>query len=365
MIEMMSNITVSFKSKNIHHFDIDLFLLSSVPYPVSSNKPMTIKKFCEQLPIPTSHATPLVFYTFSTVNTQEIYPQLHVPSIRPIRQYNDVAAACEWSKDMVGLFFYIKAQLTDYQHILQTAQCSTTVMQQHLKSNLLEFLCSIRAKLIVFRAIEELKNILDQLDTNPPSQSSSSTSGNVSMSSVSGNTPTSRSLSTGGGDAPAIGFSHLLSNNASSSENSMSPGELPTLPFLPIDECMDEFLVPQHRSSGLSPVQLIQQSIRIYLRSYLQPYEELKKCEQDILEIINQEFDGHLGMIDDQQPFVNTLWLSQCSKTYSSWIHRADKHLKDLNDLNESFRKVSFRFSLSLLLCRLGSVIKHVQSFTK
>lgn len=185
---------------------------------------MTVKKFCEQLPIPTSHATPLVFYTFSTVNTQEVSPQLYVPLIRPIRQYNDVAAACEWSKDMVGLFFYIKVQLTDYQHILQTAQCSTTIMQQHLKSNLLEFLCSIRAKLIVFRAIEELKNILDQIDTNPPSQSSSS-SGNVSMNSVSGSIPSGRSPSTSGGEAPGIGFSHLLNNNPSSNENSMSPGK--------------------------------------------------------------------------------------------------------------------------------------------
>ncbi|CAF4233515.1 unnamed protein product, partial [Adineta steineri] len=44
-------------------------------------------------------------------------------------------------------------------------------------------------------------------------------------------------------------------------------------------------------------------------------------------------------MLDDQQPFKNTLWLSQFTKIYSSWIHRADKHLKDLMDLHESFRK--------------------------
>ena len=47
-------------------------------------------------------------------------------------------------------------------------------------------------------------------------------------------------------------------------------------------------------------------------------------------------------MIDDQQPFVNTLWLSQHTKIYASWIHRADKYLKDLDDLNDSFRKVRF-----------------------
>lgn len=87
-------------------------------------------------------------------------------------------------------------------------------------------------------------------------------------------------------------------------------------------------------------MQLIQQSMRIYLRSYLQTYEKLKKCEQDILAIIEKEFNGQLGMIDDQQPFSNTLWSSNCTKIYSSWIQRADKYLKDLIDLNESFRRV-------------------------
>ena len=88
-------------------------------------------------------------------------------------------------------------------------------------------------------------------------------------------------------------------------------------------------------------MQLIQQSIRIYLRSYLQPYEQLKKCEQDVLEMVEKEFSGQLGMIDDQQPFVNTLWLSHHTKIYSSWIHRVDKFLKDLSDLDASFKKVS------------------------
>jgi len=106
------------------------------------------------------------------------------------------------------------------------------------------------------------------------------------------------------------------------------------------------FLVTTHRSSNASPMQLIQQSIRIYLRSYLQPYEQLKKCEHDIVELINQEYHGQLGMNDndDQQPFVNTLWSSNCTKTYSSWINRADKYLKDLMDLHESFRKVNLHF---------------------
>ena len=57
--------------------------------------------------------------------------------------------------------------------------------------------------------------------------------------------------------------------------------------------------------------------------------------------MVDKEFGGELGMMDDKQPFVNTLWRSQNSKTYLRWVARADKHLKDINDLNESFRKVS------------------------
>jgi len=181
---------------------------------------MSVKTFCEQLPIPTSRETPLVFYTFSPLKSNDSSPKLHIPLVKPIRQYNDVAAACEWSKDMVGLFFYVKTQLFEYQHILQTAQCSTTIMQQHLKTNLLEFLCSMRSKLIVFRAIEELKNILDQIDTNTNSQSSSSS--NVSMSSNNENSLPGRKQSASA-EAPSIGFSHLLNNATSSSENSLSP----------------------------------------------------------------------------------------------------------------------------------------------
>ena len=183
---------------------------------------MSIKTFCEQLPIPTSRETPLVFYTFSPIKNDDSYsPILHIPEVKKIRQYNDVAAACEWSKDIVGLFFYVKTQLIEYQNILQTAQCSTTIMQQHLKSKLLEFLCSIRAKLIVFRAIEELKNILDQIE-NSTSGQTTPTNGS-SMNSNGANIPPARTQSASG-EAPSIGFSHLL-NNPPSTDNSLSPGK--------------------------------------------------------------------------------------------------------------------------------------------
>ncbi|CAF4912836.1 unnamed protein product [Rotaria sp. Silwood1] len=305
------------KQNNDKNHEEYFCLFQNVPYPISKTKSMSIKAFCEQLPIPTSRETPLVFYTFSPIKPEENYcPILYIPKIKPIKQYNDVAAACDWSNDSLGLFFYIKTQLTEYQNILKTAQCSTTIMQQHLKSNLLEFLCSIRSKLIIFRAIEELKNIFDQISSNTNNQSN-----NLPINSNNGNNSKNRTQSTSG-EAPAIGFSHLYNHSPPSSDNSLSPGTT-------------------HRSSTPSPAQLMKQSMRIYLRSYLQSYEQLKKCEQDIIEIIEKEFSGKLGMIDEQQPFANTLWLSQCTKTYASWIHRADKYLKDLNDLNDSFRKVS------------------------
>jgi hypothetical protein len=152
---------------------------------------------------------PLVFYTFSTLKSDDNYtPFLHIPTVKPIRQYNDVAAACIWSQDMLGLFVYIKTQLIDYQNTLQTAQCSTTIMQTHLKSCLLEFLCSIRSKLIVFRAIEELKNILDQIDRH------------ANISSV----PTTNNSIATNNDVSSIGFSHLFNNSSTIADDSSTSG---------------------------------------------------------------------------------------------------------------------------------------------
>jgi len=286
-------------------------LFQNVPYPINKSNPLSIKDFCDRLPLPTSRETPLVFYTFSSFKSNDNYsPTLRLPPVKPIRQYNDVAAACEWSKDMVGLFFYVKTQLLEYQNILQTAQCSTTIMQQHLKGKLLEFLCVVRSRLINFRAIEELKNILDQLET--------SSNGQITSATASPALPQRSTPSINGGEGPSIGFSHLY-NNPSSTEHTASS--------------------PAPRTSSTSSMQLIQQSTRNYLRSYVQPYDQLQKCEEDIIYMIDKEFGGKLSMIDDKQPYINTLWSSDRSKTYLTWIQQAEKYLKDLNDLHESFRK--------------------------
>ena len=118
---------------------------------------------------------------------------------------------------MVGFAFYIRTQLKDFQNILQTAQCSTTIIQQHLKSNLLEFLCLIRAKLIIFRAIEELKYISDQVNDVNTSNSSGST--NVNNRNDGQLRPQSSS-----GEMPSIGFSHLYNDVTIINKNNLSPG---------------------------------------------------------------------------------------------------------------------------------------------
>lgn len=175
--------------------------------------------FCNQLPIPTSCENPLVFYTFSPWRDSSSFrPDFHMPEVKAIRQNNDVAAACEWAKDLVGLFFYMKDQLFQYQHILQTAQSSSIMMQLHLKSELLEFLCAIRSKLIDLRTIEELKSTLDQIDNSTTGQMVSSSSSSMISSVADGSHGRTHSAS---GEVPAIGFSHFLTNDATS-----SPGKL-------------------------------------------------------------------------------------------------------------------------------------------
>ena len=60
--------------------------------------------------------------------------------------------------------------------------------------------------------------------------------------------------------------------------------------------------------------------------------------------MIETEFNGQLNIVEDQQAYANSLWLSHHTKTYASWIQRTEKYLKDVNDLNESFRKVKKRY---------------------
>ena len=93
-------------------------------------------------------------------------------------------------------------------------------MQQHLKTKLLEFLCAIRAKLIHFRAIEELQNILEQIESHSNGQTPI---GSPSMNTNGGATPAGRSLTTG--DPPPFGLSYLA-NSFSSTDNTLSPGKL-------------------------------------------------------------------------------------------------------------------------------------------
>ncbi|CAF4481770.1 unnamed protein product, partial [Rotaria magnacalcarata] len=184
----------------------------------------------------------------------------------------------------------------------------------HLKSKLLEFLCAIRAKLIIFRTIEELKNTLDQIDSSTGGQLTPVSGSSMSLNSGDGSQERTQSASE---NIHSIGFSHLLTN-PTSQDNLSSPGAI-------------------RRPASTSSMQLVQKTIRIHLRSYRQPYDELKMCEQKILAMIQKQFGTNLDIGEEQQLIVNTLWSSDYTKQYASQIHCTDKLLRDLKDLYESF----------------------------
>lgn len=103
------------------------------------------------------------------------------------------------------------------------------------------------------------------------------------------------------------------------------------------------FLGAMRRPASTSSMQLVQQSIRIHLRSYRQPYEELQKCEQSILDMIKKQSGGKTVTSDDQELFASTGWSSDHTTHYTTQIRRTDKLLRDLKDLYESFCQVNIK----------------------
>ena len=77
----------------------------------------------------------------------------------------------DWSKNIVGLFFYLKAQLVEYEYIMKTTQSSITTINRFLKSKLLKLLCVIRNEIFHFQPIHELQRIVDVLEAkNQPGE---------------------------------------------------------------------------------------------------------------------------------------------------------------------------------------------------
>ena len=99
---------------------------------------------------------------------------MDIPEIQPTKNLQDVFMSnYDWSKNVVGLFFYLKAHLTEYKYIMETTQSSITTINRFLKSKLLKLHCVIRNEIFRYQPIHELQRIMDVIDARNNSEQSS------------------------------------------------------------------------------------------------------------------------------------------------------------------------------------------------
>jgi hypothetical protein len=67
----------------------------------------------------------------------------------------------EWSKNLIGLFFYIKNQLTEYELIMKISQSSIMTLHRLMKTKLFGLLCSIRRKIVDLHGCEKIIDIIE------------------------------------------------------------------------------------------------------------------------------------------------------------------------------------------------------------
>jgi hypothetical protein len=99
-----------------------------------------------------------------------------IPEILPAKNLQDVFLSnYDWSKNIIGLFFYLKTQLIEYEYIMTITQSSITTINRFLKSKLLKLLCSIRSEILHYQPIHELQRVADvihskinSISTGPP-----------------------------------------------------------------------------------------------------------------------------------------------------------------------------------------------------
>lgn len=177
MKQMMKIIIVSIKSKiNLRYFlhcDTSCF---SVHYPISKTERMTIEEFYKQLSSEPSREKPLVIYTFSSLRfEQNLILRMDIPDLQPTKNLQDAFfSVFDWSKNITGLFFYVKQQLDEYESMMKIIQGAITIIHRFLKSNLLEILCEIREDIFHYQTIYELDRIhtiIKKKSPNIPSKS--------------------------------------------------------------------------------------------------------------------------------------------------------------------------------------------------
>jgi len=199
----------------------------------------------------------------------------------------------DWSKNLTGLFFYLKNQLIEYEYIMKITQSSIITIHRFLRSKLLKLLCSIRNKIYDYRPLYELERI-----------------GNIIESII---------------------------NVDQSSEKVIRPYHKSIIKPLEIDDTLETNSTEQKSLSKIKPI--LQLSIDFY--------QKLIEYDKELSIISDQNFDDQLKVIGDhQQPIFKTSDLSKQINNYSLHIRKIDEYVNNVIDLNERFRQVSFSIIL-------------------
>jgi hypothetical protein len=194
----------------------------------------------------------------------------------------------DWSKNLSGLFFYLKNQLVEYEYIMKIIQCSITTIHRFLKSKLFKLLCSIRNELLDYQAFHELERI-----------------------------------------------SYLIeSKNNSISTKLSHPYHKSIIKDFQMDDSL-EIISSEQQSLP---------KIRSSLQSSIDFYHKLVEYDKELSTITDQNFSDELKVIGDYQPIFNTSYLSKQINNYSLHIQKIDTYVNNALDLHERFRQVNFLY---------------------
>ena len=237
---------------------------------------------------------------------------MDIPEIQPMKNIQDVFFSVhDWSKNVIGLFFYLKNQLVEYEYIMKTTQSSITTIHRFLKSKLFKLLSSIRNELFDCQAIHELERVATVIESryNPTEM----------------NEQPSTEL--------ARPYRKSIVQNSRRDEKSTQRKI-----FCMIETFSKIFFFLE----TISPEQQSFSAIRPSLRSSTDLYRKLTEYDRELTAISEQNFNDQLKVTADHQPVFDTVYLSKQINNYSSYIRQMDKYITDALDLGEKFRRVRF-----------------------
>lgn len=210
-------------------------------------------------------------------------PKVLIPEIQPMKNTGDVFTSVhDWSKNINGLFYYLKSQLIEHEYIMKITQSSIITIHRFLKTKLYKILSIIRNDIYSYQPFHELQKILQLIQTQ---------------------------------------------NNSTTTTNEARIYRKSIIKDFPLDENFE-----------------INSSKQRSLRSSIDFYQKLISCDNELSTIIDQHFNDESKPIGDNQTIFNTSYLSKQISNYSLNIRKIDKYINDAKDLNETFRQVSFLF---------------------